>query len=495
MRDLVRSILWIIPGLLTGALLLFALLHWALGPPLEKLEGSDDAPQDAKGWGPLPLFLNLTPQSAQEASEQILQRLRARDPDVESRIDELGGVLVLHALPKLGSLDIDARRRLVKNLQGTRRRMGLAETDSLRASGQTREPTEDLDAEILFWSQFVNERAIDYRPQVRTRLVNRYIQGAVRARMIDLIALDTYALPVLVQSLGRIDTDVDVARARLLTAQISELLSRNYRISPDATPREARRIVTELRRYWDRHGAMFVDLSPFERFVASIAQTEFSIWAARLAREVTGVDDRSRLERAEREWLQSAPALLGALLGLSFLGPLLAVGVKIAEWRRVDPIRRFRGRLGLNLGLGVTVAAVLASPLSSVPGALLATLCTSLLSANLLHKELVERIDYRTALVLRARSRSRQGIALLEGLTASVPTLLPLGILESFLFVSLIETNGAQPGVGAAAWTAFRSHDIESLLLTCLLLAVFTSLIQIIADTTLGFVRARLGDL
>jgi hypothetical protein len=472
MRELIRRVFWHLPALILEALVLFAVVTWAL-------PRRPDA---------LPLFFNPTPTSMRQAVEKALDGLRNADPRAEREIQRLGGSFVVFARADLASLDIATRRKLAGYLRPLRARMDLTyETAWEQAPQGAQDDSAARDRELVFWERFAEDHEFDYRPQVAARLVNRLIGGHGRLHRADLIALDTFALPAYVSHLGTIRTEQDIERARQLVDLIAHVTESSWHIRADASVQEAREVVTQVRRFWDRQGPTFTEFTPFEAVAGRLSQSEISIWMRGAARELRGLDESEALIAIAAGWRKTAPVFIATLLGSVFLGPLAVTLV---------PIRFHRGRrirVAVAAAIAAIVGAIFMGPSPTwhpVTGLMLGTLVTALV----LFWEVHSRLDYRNIQALGARSHRRNMVALFEWITPSLPTLGPLVVLDAAVLTLCLELT-ERSGLFGSLIRAIPAGDAPYVLFVALGLGIFTTVAQVLGDSVLDMLQGRMGDL
>ncbi len=254
MTEAIRRVLWFLPVLVAGSMLLFLALG-STPTVADRLER--------------PLFYNSSPVSAELAAREALMHLRAGIPGAREELLELGGAALPTILADFGKMNVNDRRLVARALWPIAERMGLAEQRTwTRDTAAERKNSPDGDEQLLFWERYRDEHSLDLRPLSVARLVRRMASRDSQLRNPDLMAVDTYALPTMVTMLGRIRNEADIDRARRILTMISHVTGKAWRLPADATLNEARTRVTEVRRYWDEQGARFTPLNQFELLVA-----------------------------------------------------------------------------------------------------------------------------------------------------------------------------------------------------------------------------------
>jgi hypothetical protein len=116
-------------------------------------------------------------------------------------------------------------------------------------------------------------------------------------------------------------------------------------------------------------------------------------------------------------------------------------------------------------------------------------------SAFILQRELNDRLDWRTHHVLKGRPGAKKIGAIFRWLAPSVPTLTPIAVAESALWVTCLETRSKVDGLGAFALRAYAEGDLDFLVALCLGLGLATGVAQILADLLLGADRNPQGEM
>lgn len=436
-----------------------------------------------------PLLYNAQPLSAATAAKSALDALLSGDSSESPALVKLGGAALPTILSSMDQMKVTDRRRVAQALWPLAERMGLTHERSWGRPGiGPHEHKLSADERLLFWERYRDEHALDLRPLAVARLVKRMAARDGRLRNPDLMAVDTYALPTMIGMLGRVRHDEDVERVRRLIEMISHVTENDWRITKGASISEAQTQATAVRRFWDEEGAKYSQLSPLELLVARFSQTEFATWVARSLRELGGLDAspiRLRLARASRV---SLPLLALAMIGMLLVGPLLTATIQVIQ---LTASRFTLDQIGLRVGMGAALIAIVPLLVTERGASRTEMLFASFLmgtaySTFVLHRELNDKVDWRTHHVLRGRGILKRIAAVARWLAPSLPTLLPIAIAEAAIWVTCIEMATEQAGLGRTTLDALRSGDLYWLMNVCLALGVSTALAQVIADLFLG---------
>lgn len=452
--------MWVLPLLVIGSILTFALL--AVGLPTSPEQRA------------VPLFFNPDPRGIRHHAAEALDALRAgEDPRAAEQLARLGGAALPHVLPQLEHLANDAQRRVARALAPVARRTGVARDEAV---------LDDPDASVRFWKRFWQDRSLDFQPTVVSRLVRRVAARSEALGSADLLQLDTYALPELVRQLGSIRHQNDVTRARRLLHIAGDITERRWLVADDASPEEARRAVTECRRWWDEHRALYTDVIGMSRLTATLTQTRYGRWALRTLREVTGLDTSFVGQDLARRARVTGPLLLCCMIGAWLLAAAGAALLAAAP-RRGGLLLRGASALAI---AALIPAAVLWPPRLGLEGAMAAACALSVLLGALpaLH---LGRGALAELLVAGGDKGSPPPLGtLLRRALAAAPVWAPLAFAEAITLVFALEWSSGLGGVGPRTVLALQRGDVAWLMAVCLTLGVATAVVQIVADAALA---------
>ena len=199
MRLVLRRLLWLGPMLLAITLTSFGILSSAL-------------PRDSE-LAELPLFFNPEPGAVERLATQALHQIVSSDgqqPEAERMLASLGGAALPYVLPALDAQSPEARARIARALRPIGVRLGFELDEHTDAS-----------REVLSWTRFWEEHAIDYRPSVARRAVVRLAQRSTQLRDTEVRQLDTYALDELIAQMPP-EGAFDLERTRRLVREGSD---------------------------------------------------------------------------------------------------------------------------------------------------------------------------------------------------------------------------------------------------------------------------------
>ncbi len=107
-----------------------------------------------------------------------------------------------------------------------------------------------------------------------------WLSARFALRREDLIHVDTFALPALIDYLGRVDTPSDVARVERLNSVLAHITELPVACPPDASVADARRVVETWRDFWELHGSEYSALDGPRRLAATFVETQYGKWLA-----------------------------------------------------------------------------------------------------------------------------------------------------------------------------------------------------------------------
>jgi ABC-type dipeptide/oligopeptide/nickel transport system permease component len=335
MRLVLRRLLWLGPTLLAITLLSFGILSTALPPE----------PDDAD----LPLFFNPEPGAVERLAIRALELIASSDgqqPEAERTLARLGGAALPYVLPALEAQSPEGRARIVQALRPVGARMGLEFDEHWDAS-----------REVLAWSRFWEEHAIDYRPSVARRAVLRLAQRSTQLRDTEVRQLDTYALDELIAQMPP-EGAADLERTRRLAQLAADITGQvQLELPAEAGLEQAEGVASAWQDWWARHRSHYKTYSGTERIAAMLRDTRYGGWVAQAVRRKLGLLHSGRpvwdvlREGAAVTLPLFACGLLGAWLGAVSGGVLSSVAARRA--------RHLRWAASASSALPVLVLAVL----------------------------------------------------------------------------------------------------------------------------------------
>jgi peptide/nickel transport system permease protein len=456
MRRAVRRLTWILLSLGLMTVLCFGLLA-------ELLPRAADTRA-------LPRFFNPAPRNVRDLSLAAIERLeRGADPAAAAELARLGGAALPFVLTNFERRDEPARERLALALAPVAVRMGAARSDEL----------ESAERAVRFWERFWQDRSVDFRDTVVRRLVSRLGERSLALRREDVLTLDTYALPALIQALGRVQGKDDVMRVRRLTTVLAHVGGQPLTIERTASVDEARRVVRQWQGWWEENGADFSSLDGPHRLAAMVKETAYGRWLSSVLRGELG---RARDGRSGLDLLRSASGATALRFGLVLgLGTLLgALGAWQAYQRSGALLRVARAAL-LSL-VALPIVALLAALGPASRGA------TTVLALTLL-------VAWQAAHVfVLSRHSDDEPVGFASQLIAALSLLAPAAPLV-FSLVTALECVLGLGGLGLELRAALLGRDLHAAMAVALGGALLSALSLLLGDAlqaALG-VKAEVG--
>jgi ABC-type dipeptide/oligopeptide/nickel transport system permease component len=480
MRHTLRRILWIVPTLLLVSLVAFWVLTAGSGWHAGRQQGEA-----------LPRFFQPAPRSVRDLAQLTMQRAAKGGPEATvaaAELARLGGAALPFVLPALDGLSPSGRARVALALAPVARRMGVSSGEELQ----------DPEAAVLFWTRFWQDRGIDFRPAVVKRAVRRLGMRSTVGRRDDVLQLDTYALPELVEAMGSVKSNADVGRVRRLAAAASHVTGLSVRVAKDASISDAREVASSWQRWWRKKKSDYTTLDGPSRIVAMFTETQYGRWA------VSAVDERLGVAESGEAVLDVLSArapvtlwLLASALLVGYLGGI-AVGLSSAIARR-RPLDR--GTTALALALVALPCSLLASlvapaaargPRAVVAAALMATLAAALVS-RYQRAAALSALDQEYVRTLRAFGAGDARIALRVFRSSSAAVLSLSGVQLPTLITAafVIEQAFGLPGLGPVTLVAVATRDVAWLMALVLTSTALVALAQIVSDALLVHLDPR----
>jgi ABC-type dipeptide/oligopeptide/nickel transport system permease component len=359
MRHTLRRVLWVVLTMFAVSVVAF----WALaGGPAS---GSPGAASRAAGrLEPLPLFFNRNPQGVRARAQAAVDSIAGQEQRAAESarlLVRLGGAALPHVLPQLDSLSPTERSRVALHLAPLGRRMRIGSAAELL----------DEQAAVLFWLRYWEDHAIDYHPAAVRRSVQRAAMRMTAGRERDILQLDTFALPELIEAMGTVNGPADVPRVRRLTRLAAHVTAVDWHAGDPVTVQDARAAVARWQHWWRRNRADYVVFDGPGRVNAMLVETAYGKWASEVAHGDFGVTASGRpvLDELRRRapvtlWLVGAAIFAG--YGVGVAGGL----ARAARWRK--PLDRIASAAAVALvAVPVATIAPLLAPQGAAPGRLL----------------------------------------------------------------------------------------------------------------------------
>lgn len=503
--SLLRRLLWAVPTLFGVSLVCFFLT--TLLPEAEATRYAEREVDPARRSAledlrrnrflDLPTFFNAQPDDVQTKTPRLVQSIATQDANAgysARRLQELGGAALPYFLPNFSRLDLESRTRVALALAPVAERMGLGDP------AQLREPK----YAVRFWTTFWEDRATDFTRPATKRELDRLARKVTTLREQDLFAIDTYALPELMERMDvEKDADVIVRLARFA----SHVTGKPAPIGDHFELEQANSIRETWQAFWLVHASDYVAFDGAGRVAASLSETRYSKWTYGAGTGRLGLALRDG-EPLEAKLFARAPVTLAMTLLAIALSLCLAIplGV-ITAWRRGERVDLIVALVLLALysvpsfGFAQLFASFvpkgtrlgLAAPVLVLSAAAIATLARQQRAALLE----VMTLDYvRTA---RAKGMSRLRVVVVHALRNAIIPVVQIAGLEfpaalgtAFVVEEALDIHG----MGWETLRALESSDTAWLVLVVLVSAVITTLLIVASDvaTQLLDPRARSRD-
>jgi peptide/nickel transport system permease protein len=427
----------------------------------------------------LPRFLNSEPRDVGVRADQAIAHLKANDDRAVAAaraLARLGGAALPHVLPALEALSPEARGRVAVALAPVAVRMGLAN------EGELLDPA----TAIPFWTHFWEDRSLDFTDTAVQRAVTRLVERGTDLRERDLLPLDTYALPAVMDAMRDEPSGVVLER---LTRLAVHFTGRGIALEADAGPTLVRRALADWREYWYVHRLDFVELDGTERMVAPIGETRYGKWVLRAATVTLIIALLAMLASyalavpigAYTAWRRQRPIDLGVTAALFILYALPTFWL-------AEVLRRVFPGLASDATLG---PARFVLPIVTLTLGSLATLARYQRTAML---DVIRQDYIRTA---RAKGVSTFRVLVVHALrNALLPTVTLAGLQLPLLIggAFVVEEVYAVPGLGYETLRAIESHDTSWLLAMLVVCAVVTTVGIVASDIAYGVLDPRIRE-
>ena len=416
--------------------------------------------QHPSPFAALPVFFNPRPIGVRELSARALRSIaRGGRPAVAAQLSlaRLGGAALPYVLPALDSLDPHSRERVALALTPVAVRMEVASAEELADGAQA----------VLFWTRFWQDRAIDFRAASVRHLTGRLAERSIALRREDLIHVDTFALQALIDDLGQVDTQDDVARVQRLNSVLAQISDLPVSCPPNASVADARRVVDTWRDFWDLHGSEYSALDGPRRLAATFVETQYGKWLAAVLRGGLG-----RTQTGERalDLVSQGLATTSFLLFVG-LGGGFPLGV---AWTRFERQRlKFATRVASTIA-GTALAAIPCATFVRLFAGPSAGLLSAICLVTITTAAWVSRHLARSTM-----SQSVSPIAAAFSVSAPLGATYPPFVLSAIVLVELLFRL---PGLGRIAARSLASGDVNAWMAASLALASASLLLRHAAD-------------
>jgi ABC-type dipeptide/oligopeptide/nickel transport system permease component len=383
----------------------------------------------------------------------------------------------------------EARARVVKALRPVGVRMGLEFDEHWDAS-----------REVLAWSRFWEEHAIDYRPSVARRAVLRLGQRSTQLRDTEVRQLDTYALDELIAQMPP-EGAADLERTRRLAQLAADITGQlQLELPADASLEGAEIVTSSWQDWWARHRSHYKTYSGTERIAAMLRDTRYGGWVAQAVRRKLGLLHSGRpvwdvlCEGALVTLPLFACGLLGAWIGAVSGGVLSSVDAARGRMRAgqgpgAQTARILRWAAAASTALPVLVLALLAvrwlgdSARQPWLGALLMLFAGApvALAEGARGAEEAEAGFPRTLAALGVPPW-RAGLASVRLSSARLVAQLGAHLSQLLTWTCVVEYVLGLPGLGSETIAALRNPDLNWLMAVTVGAALFAGLWHVFGD-------------
>jgi hypothetical protein len=297
----------------------------------------------------VPLLVNFDPRNARDLALDAVRTVAGGGPESTrgaAALVRLGGAGLPHVLGTLDALDPVARGRVALAILPVARRMGIEEAHRIDTPEQA----------LVFWTRFWQDRSADFRSAVVRRKVQRLGERALALRQKEVLELDTFALPELIDAIGRVTTPADVGRVQRLSPALSHATGVDWTLAPDATVSEAAAFASRWRRWALENRLDFTTLDGPGRLTAVVTETRYFRWLRTLL--AAGRDrDALTLARVATTFREARNSLLLAAFCLA--AGVAAGAFAAARASQTAPRKRAVELVGLGLAcVPITVLAL-----------------------------------------------------------------------------------------------------------------------------------------
>jgi ABC-type dipeptide/oligopeptide/nickel transport system permease component len=513
LRYALRRVLWSIPTLIATSLVIFFVTTLAPEPAPQPETGTASGPGDP-GWVEarrarflqLPRLINTSPQDVRSRAREALSHIAAGDDRhaaSASDLCRLGGAALPDVLPLLETLPPDARGRVAAALTPVAIRMGLRSVDEANDAEKPAD-ADGPESAVLFWTQFWENRELDFSRAAVDRAVRRLVEHGSELRERELVVLDTFALPAILRAMA---TSHDGAVLERLTRLAQHMSGRGEVLRFDASASEARRAVADWQEWWFVHATDYVALEGTSRAIAFLTETRYGKWLERARSGELGVSVVDGEPIGSKIRAHASLTLLVCMLAM-LAGWALAVPIgAIGAWRqgRTFDVASSAVLLVLYAAPTFAVAELLRriAAAQAIDGARVALAVTSLTVGSLATLSRWQRAamlevirqDYvRTA---RAKGLSAVRVAVVHAMrNALLPMITLAGLhLPTLLAGALVvEEVFRLPGLGFETLRAIESHDTPWLMAVVLVAAVAVTLGLVASDVACGTLDPRVRE-
>ncbi len=493
-RFALRRLLAIVPAVLGISLVTFVLVNLAIGSPDTSGVGAsaqdrETAEEMGRAYGfHLPLFVNLSIDDARTRTERDIEQLadpKRRGPAIRSLV-RTGGAGVPYLAAALPRLDGARRAAALEALDAMAPRFGVA--DAVAAAP-------DRGA---FWARYFAVYGSDFTQVRAARLVRRYERRDDPLAREELLRLDTFCLPALMDVIAEGPPAPADARLVALAAAVA---SRDDTFDPAASPAVRERVLARWAEWWSRRYDLYTAFEGWRRITGALTETRYFWWLSRVVTFDFGVSIRDGqpirdkiLARAPVTLLLALLALLAAYCVAIPLGAISAM-YRDSAFDRIAAVALF----GVYSLPAFWVGMLLARWAGGGGHLALPVLCLSFASMAMLARyqrvgmlHVIQQDFMRTA---RAKGLSRTQAILRHGLRNGVIPLVTAMGAQLPILVSgavVVERIFGIRGMGYETFEAIRVSDHAWLVAVVTVTAIVTILGMALADIVYAIVDPRI---
>lgn len=220
----------------------------------------------------LPLFINLKPEDLPVRVNKLWEKIKFRQShyqDAERDLIHVGGAAFPFLLSELKKSDQNSKEKLIYILNEI----------SKNIKGFNLEDFNNQSSE-QYWLRFWEDNRLDYMPQRAQLLVKRLIKSNHPLSEQELLKLDTFALPFIMEHM--FDENISKQALFRLTSVAHDITQRGDIIdTTEADPEIRQRMLQGWNSWWQTHYYEYTRFSPLKRMGAVITETQYFKWIER----------------------------------------------------------------------------------------------------------------------------------------------------------------------------------------------------------------------
>ncbi len=519
-RYVLRRFLATVPTLVGISLVTFVILNLSMattGAMDPAVAGAATARMRLLGMH-LPLFLNFSIEDARSRAESEIARLKNDVEEAEARrtIAKAGGAWLPHIIPLLPKISEIQQERALLALEDVAKRIDLDQAVAVAKDKRA------------FWADYYDTYGSDFSPVRAARLTRRIARRPDQLAKDELLRLDTFCLPQLMETLQ--DDISPEAKARIVSL-LQEIVDVYDPLDPEASRAEQEAVVARWGEWWNQRRDRYIVFEGLESVLGTVTETRYFKWLVRVTTFDFGVSIRDG-----RPILSKLAERLPVTLLLSVLALLVAYGIAIplgivsavrrggifdrtatvtmfvlysfpAFWMAVLLLRYFASTEYLNLfpaqglySVGYTDMTPWQRVLDTARHLVLPVFCLSFVPMAMLARfqrvGMLQVINLDFMRTARAKGLSRTQAILRHGLRNGViPVVTMLGLQIPYLVSGsvVVERIFGIPGMGYETFEAIRAHDQPWLMAVVTVTAVLTLVGVVASDAIYAVIDPRIA--